>query len=403
GEVTFNPANNFNGTATLTYELCDAGTPVLCDTATITFTVDPVNDAPVLTNDTATTLEDTPVSGDITGTGDTDPDGTPLTVTTTPVSGPSHGTIVINPDGTYTYTPAPNWCGTDVVEIQVCDAGTPGVACTIQTLTITVTCVNDAPVANDDTVSLPLTEDGADGVVSILTNDTDADGNPTISSGHTVDLDPSTPGVQTTVTNAQGVWTYNPTTGEVTFNPANNFNGTATLTYELCDAGTPVLCDTAVITFTVTAVNDAPVLTNDTATTLEDNPVSGDITGAGDTDPDGTPLTVTTTPVSGPSHGTIVINPDGTYTYTPAPNWCGTDVVEIQVCDAGTPGVACTTETLTITVTCVNDAPVSVNDVVTAPLTEDEANGVVNILANDTDPDGNPTPTSGHTVDLDPS
>jgi hypothetical protein len=48
-------------------------------------------------------------------------------VTTTPVSGPTNGTIVINPDGTYVYTPNPNFNGTDVITIQVCDSG-PGVA-----------------------------------------------------------------------------------------------------------------------------------------------------------------------------------------------------------------------------------------------------------------------------------
>jgi hypothetical protein len=81
------------------------------------------------------------------------------------------------------------------------------------------------------------------------------------------------------------------------------------VTYTLCDAEIPVLCDPANITFTVTAVNDAPIVDNDTNTTTEDNPtVGGDLTDAGDIDPDGTPLVVTTTPVSGPTNGTIVIN-----------------------------------------------------------------------------------------------
>jgi hypothetical protein len=68
-----------------------------------------------------------------------------------------------------------------------------------------------------------------------------------------------------------------------------------------------------------------------TNTTTEDNPtVGGDLTDAGDSDPDGTPLVVTTTPVSGPTNGTIVINPDGTYVYTPNPNFNGTDVITIK-------------------------------------------------------------------------
>ena len=407
GIVTFNPADNYNGTATIPYTLCDAGMPILCDTANITFTVLPVNDPPIVDNDVNTTNEDTPtVGGDLTDTGDFDPDGTALTVNPIPVSGPSNGTIVINPDGTYVYTPNPNFNGVDVIVVQICDAGIPLPAqCVNQTLTITVLPVNDGPDAVDNIVAAPLTEDGADGTVNILLNDTDVDGNPTPTSGHTIDLDPSLLGNQNTVTTAEGVWTYDPATGIVTFNPADNYNGTATIPYTLCDAGMPVLCDTANITFTVVPVNDPPVVDNDTNITNEDTPtVGGDLTDAGDFDPDGTALTVNTTPVSGPSNGTIVLNADGTYVYTPNPNFNGVDVIVVQICDAGIPLPAqCVTQTLTITVLPVNDGPDAVDNIVAAPLTEDGADGTVNILLNDTDVDGNPTPTSGHTIDLDPS
>ncbi|WP_055095177.1 DUF11 domain-containing protein, partial [Flavobacterium aquidurense] len=88
--------------------------------------------------------------------------------------------------------------------------------------------VNHAPVANDDDLSAsPLTEDGADGTVNVLSNDTDEDGNPTApvngAGQFTVDLNPALPGIQTTYTDAKGVWTLNTTTGIVTFNPADNY------------------------------------------------------------------------------------------------------------------------------------------------------------------------------------
>jgi gliding motility-associated-like protein len=106
----------------------------------------------------------------------------------------------------------------------------------------------------------------------------------------------------------------------------------------------------------VTAVNDAPVVDNEIETTTEDTPVTGDLTNAGDTDPDGTPLTVDTTPVSGPSNGTIVINTDGTYTYTPNSGFTGLDTVVVSICDAGTPGVICVNDTIFITVVpCVSN------------------------------------------------
>jgi gliding motility-associated-like protein len=105
------------------------------------------------------------------------------------------------------------------------------------------------------------------------------------------------------------------------------------------------------IFITVTAVNDAPIVDNETITTNEDTPATGDLTDAGDSDPDGTPLTANTTPVSGPTNGTIVINANGTYTYTPNANFNGTDTVVVSICDAGLPlpGI-CVNDTIFITV-----------------------------------------------------
>ena len=124
--------------------------------------------------------------------------------------------------GVVTFDPANNFNGTATLPYSLCDNSTPTPLCSSAVIQFTVTAVNDAPVANNDTVVTPLTEDGANGVVNILGNDTDADGNPTPTSGHTVDLDPTTPGVNNTITTPQGTWTFNPTTGEVTFDPANN-------------------------------------------------------------------------------------------------------------------------------------------------------------------------------------
>ncbi|MCO6176476.1 cadherin-like domain-containing protein, partial [Flavobacterium sp. NRK F10] len=92
----------------------------LCDTATVTVVVNPVNDAPVATNDNATTNEDTPVIIDVTAN-DTDTDGTidPTTVVVT--VNPSNGTVTVDPvTGEVTYTPNPDYFGTDTFEYQVC-------------------------------------------------------------------------------------------------------------------------------------------------------------------------------------------------------------------------------------------------------------------------------------------
>ncbi|WP_038899903.1 cadherin-like domain-containing protein, partial [Dickeya dadantii] len=78
---------------------------------------------------------------------DSDVDGNPLTVTAATAG---NGTVVINADGTLTYTPNVNFNGTDTVTYTVSD-GAGGVV--TGTLTITVTAVNDAPVAGSDTAT----------------------------------------------------------------------------------------------------------------------------------------------------------------------------------------------------------------------------------------------------------
>ncbi|MCO6175387.1 cadherin-like domain-containing protein, partial [Flavobacterium sp. NRK F10] len=94
-----------------------------------------------------------------------------------------------------------------------------------------------------------------------------------------------------TVNPSNGTVTVNPVTGEVTYTPDPNYVGTDTFEYQVCD--NEGLCDTATVTVVVNPVNDAPVATDDNATTNEDTPVVIDVT-ANDTDTDGTidPTTV---------------------------------------------------------------------------------------------------------------
>ena len=107
-----------------------------------------VNDAPVANSASISTAEDTPKSGTVTAT---DVDGDTLTYTV--VSGPAHGTLTTfnGSTGAFTYTPAGDYNGPDSFTFQAND-GT--VDSNIATVTITVTPVNDAPVANAASVSV---------------------------------------------------------------------------------------------------------------------------------------------------------------------------------------------------------------------------------------------------------
>ena len=340
GAITFTPAANFFGTTTFTYQVCDNGTPVLCDDAVVTVTVNAVNDAPIANNDSATTTEDSPININVLQN-DTDLEGlNPSSVTITVQ--PANGTVTVNPiTGVLTFNPAPNFFGTTTFTYQVCDNGFP-VLCDDATVTITVTPVNDAPIANNDNAT---TNEDTPINVLVLTNDTDIDGTLVNS---TIDLNPSLPGIQSTITNGMGTWTV--VGAQVQYVPAANFNGTAFQAYVVND-NDGLTSNIAMITITVNAVNDAPVVDNDVANCAYNTPVTGDLIDAGDFDIDGTTLLANTNPVSGPSNGTIVINPDGTYTYIPNNNFIGTDVVVVAICDQGLPlpGI-CINDTLVITV-----------------------------------------------------
>jgi len=150
GTITYTPNPDFCGTDSFTYKACDpAGA---CDTATVTIHVTCVNDAPVAQDDSYTTNEDTPLVVSAPGVlgNDYDVDGDPLTSVL--VSGPAHGTLALNPDGSFTYTPAENFCGEDSFTYKAYDGA---LYSNVATVRITVTCVNDAPVANDDEASVP--------------------------------------------------------------------------------------------------------------------------------------------------------------------------------------------------------------------------------------------------------
>ncbi|WEX00469.1 retention module-containing protein [Pseudomonas nitroreducens] len=136
--------------------------------------------------------------------------------------------------------------------------------------------------------------------------------------------------------------------GNVVFTPNKDFNGTGSFTYTISDGhgGT----STATVTVGVTAVNDAPTLLADTATTKEDTSVKIDVL-ANDTDVDGDKLTVS---AASASNGSVVINTDGTLSYTPKTNFSGNDTISYTVSD-GHGGTA--TSTVAVSVSPVADAP----------------------------------------------
>ena len=375
GSVTYVSNANFHGTDSFTYTVSDGASTSV---GTVSVTVRPVNDPVVAIDDTITTDEDTPVTGNVltndnaqnVDTGET------LTVTAGTYT-TTHGRITITADGAYTYTPAPNYHGQDTFTYTVTDGPTTATG----TLTITVRSVND-PLPN---VIIPITidEDAAPQTGNLLDairrQNPDGPDEPVTITG--VLFNPS----------PLGTFVVNPN-GDYTFTPAPNQYGSTVYDVRVSDTQFDSL---VTITVTVRPVNDPVVAIDDTITTDEDTPVTGNVLtndNAQNVDGPMEPLIVTpglfTT-----SRGSIRINSWGEYTYTPAAGFFGTDTFSYTVTD----GTTTATGTLTITVVKANTPPTApVIDAGT--LTPDRITGIVRGTATATDVDGDRLVFSGSTT-----
>jgi VCBS repeat-containing protein/predicted outer membrane repeat protein len=311
GTLSYTPVHGFNGTDSFTYRISDGQAE--SGIATVTITIRPVDDAPVANNDNYSTAEDTPLTSQVPGVlaNDTDVDGDALSAVL--VSGPAHGTLTLNSNGGFTYTPAANFNGADSFTYKANDGQLDS---NVATVNITVSPVNDAPVANNDSYSTaedtPLTSQ----VPGVLANDTDVDGD---ALSAVLVNGPS----HGTLTLASG--------GSFTYTPSDNYNGPDSFTYQANDGQAD--SGAATVFLTITPVNDAPVANNDSYSTADDTPLTAPALGVlgNDTDIDGDPLQATL--VSGPAHGTLTFNSNGSFLYTPAAGFSGNDTFTYRASD----------------------------------------------------------------------
>jgi VCBS repeat-containing protein len=339
-------------------------------TATVSTTVECVDDPPTAVNDSKTVTEDDPATAVNVLANDTDTDGGPKAVAS--VTQPANGTVVITGGGTgLTYAPNANYCNSppgttpDTFEYTLTPGGSKA------TVSVTVTCVDDPPTAVND--SKTVTEDDPATAVNVLANDTDIDGGPKSITSVTQ------PANGTVVITGGGTGlTYAPNANYCNEPPGTTLD---TFTYTLTPGGS-----TATVSVKVTCVDDNPVAVNDSATVAEDSGAGAVNVLANDTDTDGGPKAVAS--VTQPANGTVVITGGGTgLTYAPNANYCNappgtTPDTFTYTLNGGSTG------TVSVTVTCVDDNPVAVND--SATVSEDSGAGAVPVLANDTDVDGGP-------------
>ncbi|WP_419239690.1 retention module-containing protein [Photobacterium leiognathi] len=382
GTITFIPEPNFNGDVNVDYTVTDGTSE---ENSHSTVIVTPVNDAPVANPDSFTTDEDTSITVDFTNN-DSDIDGDKLTVTEingTPLTGGEqtvvvdNGKIVIDHDGSTTFIPSDNYHGDVTVPYTISD----GDKTATSTVTIHVTPVNDAPVANPDSFT---TDEDMSITVDLTKNDHDVDGDTVIIKE--INGTPVTPGHEQTIVVDNGKIVI-ADDGSMTFVPSDNYHGDVTVPYTITD-GDKSASSTA--TIHVTPVNDAPVANPDSFTTDEDTSITVDLT-KNDSDVDGDKLTIKEingTPVT-PGHeqtivvdnGKIVIAHDGGMTFVPSDNYHGDVTVPYTITD----GDKSATSTVTIHVTPVNDAPIANPDSFT---TDEDTSITVDLIKNDSDVDG---------------
>ena len=137
GVVTFTPAYNYTGIATIKYQVCDVNS--LCAVATITVTIPSSIVGPVAVDDYATTPMNIPVDinnliNDIPGTGALVPASVTFISGTAPPA--SKGVFTISGPGVVTFTPATNYTGSATIKYQVCDVNS---LCAVATITVIIT------------------------------------------------------------------------------------------------------------------------------------------------------------------------------------------------------------------------------------------------------------------------
>jgi VCBS repeat-containing protein len=358
---TFTYVHNGSETTsdTFTYKANDGSLD--SNAATVTITVNPVNDAPVAAGDSYSVNEGGTLSVAAPGVLGNDTDADSGTLTAVLVSGPSNASIfTLNPNGSFSYTHNGSETATDSFTYKANDGSADS---NVVTVTIAINPVNDAPVANNDNAS--VAEGGTLNGASVLANDTDAENDSLIAT-----LVSGPANASSFTLNADGTYTYVHNGGETT---------TDSFTYKANDGSLD--SNVATVTITITAVNDAPVANGDAYAVNEGATLTVAAPGVlgNDTDPEFNTLTAVL--VSGPANASsFTLNANGGFSYTHNGSETTTDSFTYKAND-GTDDS--NVVTVTITINAVNDAPVAVADNYAA-----NEGGTLNgssVLANDTD------------------
>jgi VCBS repeat-containing protein len=364
GSFNYTPNANATGTDTFTYRISDGS--LHSNVATVTVTINAVNDAPSAQDAVAETNEDTAVEVQLAAS---DIDGTIDWDTLAFTENPAHGTLEHLGDGLVRFTPAENNAVDVTFSYTVAD--NQGLDSAPATVSISVNSIDDAPIAEDDYVAEAITEDGPGvelQIADLLANDSDPD-------------------TDNELLNLIGV--ANPVGGDVTigegnaflsFVPDADFHGTASFDYTITDGDQT---STATVYITVENTQDAPTVVADTATVTEDGGVIlATELFANDEDVDGDALAILNPEIDA-AYGTVSVDGDGNLVFNPHADlqaMAAGDEATVTVTYDVTDGTDTVESSVELTITGVNDAPVAKDDAI-AIADEDEAEAGFDLLA----------------------
>ena len=282
---------NWYGSDTLYFLAADEQGETDGDSAA--FTLLPVNDPPVVADDSLTVAEDD--SGSINVLlNDSDVEGDTIRVTA--VTQGTHGTVSLLDDSTVSYKPQADYNGEDSFTYTVTDDED---ASSTATVFVTVNPVNDKPQAVNDSCR---TAQATAVNIDVILNDIDIDGD-TLAVNAVMSAQHGTTSIVSDTT--------------VRYSPETGFFGADSFDYIISDGHGEN--DTARVFVTV---NDPPTAANDSASTNEDNAVTIDLL-QNDSDTESDSIWVSS--VQTPANGSVVDNNNGTVEYTPDADFFGTD------------------------------------------------------------------------------
>lgn len=329
--LRYTPAANFFGEDSFNYQVSDGQSSSL---GRVTITVTAVNDQPVAVADYSQTTRDTSFTTVNVLLNDSDVDGDNLTISdfnTTSIQG---GTVTSYGDGTFQFSPSSGYSGSDSFNYTVSD---PYGGISFGTVTITINPFNTAPTAGDD---FAQTEQNTQLTLgTLLSNDNDVDGDNFFISSF-----------DSTSSNGANITQSINDVNRLYFSPANNFQGMDSFTYTISDSSGSL--DTATVTISVLAPNQAPIAKDDRVITSIGASIDDIDVIANDIDPEDDVLSVLSFDVQSLQNGVVSKNANGGLSYVPASGFTGNDTFSYTIND---PEGATSSASVSIDVIALND------------------------------------------------